>query len=407
MYLAKYFLFTFLLISISLGYYLFLNQQINHRGFFEYVGVDFRVLYASGQIIRDKGMDAVYDIGLQEIYQDKLYKQFARYSSNLSIPFFPLRMPYLPVFVLPAILLTYLPPFISYLLYMFFNFFITTIYLLLWLRRLNHFKYNYVIIFVYLLSIYNFLNILFCQVNLILLISIGETLYLLRNQRAIFAGLVLALCWIKPQSILPLLPLSALILGHYRFITGFIIGSMIIWIGNFYLGGSYFLEKLINVLITWPQDLGTSGMTWRALTMHLEILGLPTPVAWIIGLSLVVIVIYTWFTGILKLKNQTYRQNSEEIEFGSTLVAQDIISIYGNVYMTIPIIIPLYILAAKPKFRLISIHKLVIWSLFPTIIFLLLTILSVGIAHDILGRVTLAINLYLLSFFNNIMDEAN
>ena len=56
-----------------IGYTVFSYQQVIKRGLFEYVGIDFRLFYASGQIIRDHGFNAVYDTNLQTQYQLPIY----------------------------------------------------------------------------------------------------------------------------------------------------------------------------------------------------------------------------------------------------------------------------------------------------------------------------------------------
>lgn len=264
----------------------------NSTRFFEYVGVDFRLIYASGQIIRYHGFGDVYNFDVQRKYQIILYNDFSHFNEGQSMPFWPHPIPYLPFFLVFLVPLSYIHPLQSFFVWTIFNLIFSMGYLIIWLKRIRckvKDRTGLTILILILLSIQSFLNLTFGQVNIILLIAIGETLFNLTQGKYTTAGFWIGFGWIKPQAIL-LIIIVFLLRRNWHFITGFTYSSIIISITSMLLAGWKGIEGVITTLKNWPSLYRSSGMTWLSAVDHLVFQGVPLTIAYGLGLTLVIII---------------------------------------------------------------------------------------------------------------------
>ncbi len=398
-------IFWIYIICLGISYILFTFSQINNRGIFEYIGIDFRLWYSTGQIIKDYEIASVYDLSKQSTYQKVIYDEYAIYNEAYSIPFFPLRLPYLPIFIIPFRLLTLFPILKAFIYWEIVNGLITFLYLLLWLRRLECCDNLLILFMVGYFSIYNFLNLIFSQVNLIILIAIGESIVAIKRNQGFLAGVWLSLCFIKPQCIFPLLPISMLIYKRYRFVMGFTFGGIVLIICSIMFGGFRSMYLMMNLYKDWPNYMGTSGMTWKALSENLVQRGLSPNASNAIGLLIVFAILLAW-RRIIQQTKLVNDYHSLGIVYGTNLVAQFICFPYGNIHNALPLLIIWYILIIKTHKNKFIFINFVTWSLFPALIFLVSTLISVGLAHDVLGLLVLFIHVYTLHLFLTIKKSS-
>lgn len=406
----NYIIFSLFLATLAVvGYALFSYQQISQRGFFEYIGIDFRLFYASGQIIRDYGFDAVYDVNLQTQYQLPLYDGYSRYKDGLSLPFWALQIPYIPFFLVIFIIPSYFSPLGAFLGWVIFNITFTIIYLYIWVKRLADKSKNrtelFLVIIIFL-SIQNFLNTIMGQVNLILMVSIGESLFNLMRGKYFNAGLWLTLGWIKPQMVL-LLCLVSLIQRNWHYIVGFLSGSLIIGAVSIALGGWKGIEGVFSTLRNWPTILRSSGITWLSAVDHLVMQGISTTLAYILGITLVLVVFIAYIRIIQKfyiISKNSFTKPVENIlwseMFLATLATQSIVMPHGNVHMTLALAVPWLVYLYLTQDRL-GWYIFINWSLISGIIFVLIALKSVGQAHNLLGMLILLAHLMTVSYFYN------
>lgn len=387
----------FFCLLLAILYLLFIIQQMNYRGVFEYVGIDFRLLYASGQIIREHGFSAVYDPTIQARYQLPLYENFSHYVDGLSLPFWPLPMPYLPFFVAPSTLLTFLSPLPSFILWATLNAIFTAAYFAIWYKRLSY-RPQVVLILAasFLVSVPNFLNTLFGQVNLILMVAMGETLFNLKSGRYLKAGLWLSIAWIKPQMLI-LVSLLAILRRKWHFLVGLATGSVFIGIVSLLEGGLEGVRGILNTIRTWPTFYRTSGTSWLSAVDHLVIYGVPTSIATAIGFLLVIIIIFAW----IEMVNPRYQTNKGDKEWTSiflaTLLAQLIVMPHANVHMAMSLAIPWLLFLCYSSNRLAWLIFL-FWAILSGFIFILFAQWSVGQAHNLLGMLMLLAHTSLFLF---------
>ncbi|MCX8025079.1 MAG: DUF2029 domain-containing protein, partial [Thermanaerothrix sp.] len=364
------------------GYMLYVFQQVEARGVFEYVGIDFRLLYASGQIVRAHGMSAVYRPEYQAEFQGPLYERFSHFVPNLSLPFWALPIPYLPVFVAPIVPLSFLPPLTAFLVWVGLNTVIMLGYLYLWVKRLAFERVALVTAGAIFLSIASFLNLIFGQVNLILLIAVGEALFNLAQGHHGRAGLWLALGWIKPQMIL-LLVLAAALRRNGRFVGGFLGGSLLIGGTSLALAGWEGIIGVMRVLQTWPVISRSSGMTWLSAVDHLVARGMTPWVALGLGGLIVGVILLAWLDLLRVMPFWGDLETGAEV-FLATLAVETIVMPHGNVHMALALGIPwLVVVCQRPDG--VTWGAFLTWSLVNGLIFIGDAQRSVAHAHDLLG----------------------
>mgnify|MGYP005846635025 CR=1 FL=1 len=382
-------------IIVLSGYLIFTIYQIRYRGLFEYIGIDIRLWYATGLIAKEREIWQVYDLSCQSTIQKMIYEQYSKFSPKYSMQFFPLRFGYLPIYILLFKWITDYPIISAFILWTALNVFGTAIYISIWIMRLKFTENAGLMFFFGFFSIYSFLNIIFGQINLLLLVLIGEMFHALESRRDFIAGMLLSFCLVKPQLILPLFPIVVIILRRKNLFLGLLSGTTIVLVVSFMMGGFQSAVGMINIYKNWPSDLNTSGMTWKALVMQLEFMGFSPYMSLSIGIGIVVITIMAWGKIIFVCKNEKNVNDNLDIVFGSTLLTQFIISPYGNVHMALPLIVFWYKLFIR-KSKQIYIYFFLLWSMLSALVFLIISIKSVGFAHDMLGRLSLVSHILML-----------
>jgi hypothetical protein len=376
-----------------ISYILFSFQQIKARGIFEYVGIDFRLLYASGLIARTHGFSAVYDPAFQAQYQRPLYDAFSRFVPNLTLPFWALPIPYLPVFVAPIVPLSFLPPLPAFLAWVGLNVIITLGYLYLWIRRLSFDRVALVAAGAVFLSIANFLNLIFGQVNLMLMVAMGEALYHLMQGREGHAGLWLALGWIKPQMIL-LLVLVVALRRHWRFVRGFLGGSLLVGGASLILGGWNSVTGVIQMLRNWPVISRSSGITWLSAADHLTARGVTSWIALGMGGMIALVALLVWLD--MMRADRLWDEPSPWAEiFLATLATEAIVMPHGNVHMALALGIP-WLIVVRQRPDGLTWGVFLTWALLNGLIFIGDSQRSANHAHDLLGMLMLLSHLTIL-----------
>jgi len=392
---AKGVFWVLLTLIVLSGYIMFTISQIRYRGLFEYIGIDFRLWYATGLISKERDLWDIYDLSYQSTYQKIIFEQYSKFSSEYSMQFFPLRFGYLPIYVVLFKWITDYPIVFAFILWGALNAFGTAIYLSIWIMRVKPTDRAFLVFCLGFCSIYSYLNLIFGQINLLLLVLIGETLHALESKRDFIAGILLSLCLIKPQIILPLFPIVAILLRRKNFFLGLLTGMIIVLVVSFMIGGFQSAINLFSIYKTWPPDLNTSGMTWKALVMQLEYMGLNPYISLIIGIGIVLVSFIAWGKIVFVLEKERDINDNLDIVFGSTILTQFIISPYGNVHMALPLIVFWYKLLNRKR-KQIYLYSFLLWSMISALVFLILATKSVGFAHDILGRLSLVSHILML-----------
>jgi hypothetical protein len=378
-------IFLTLTILLMIGYFIFLVRIIQLRGLFEYVGIDFRLWYSTGMIARYHGFNQIYLASYQSFYQKPLYDNFARISPS-SMSFWPLPLPYLPFFIIPMLFLTLFSPLTGFILWTIVNISMTILYLIFFIRN-NNIKLCKRYYLLMLLSIPLFLNIIFGQLNIILLISIGESITAMRKGKELKSGIWLSGLLLKPQTLI-LFVIGFIILKKIKVLSGLGIGSVIILFVSYMVAGKTSITGPLSVIKNWPTILGDSGMNFLSLLSFLNESQNNSPFLTILlvlcAIALLAIIIWLWLP-----KNHPLDLGNISKIYLATYAATCCLSPHSNVHMAIPII-PLAMLTSNDDQ---NINKFTIaWVLVPGYLFLSISLFSVGFAHVLVGMIILIMN---------------
>ncbi len=259
-------------LAAVLGFYLALvASSFSQTRFFEYWGGDYRAFWSAGRIALTEGFDKVYDLARMEAYQREIL------FLSPSQEFFPAPFVYLPVFILPFMLFALLPASLSYLMWTLVNIASLIGYIYLFQRRLGGTASKRLEI-ILLLSFAVFQNFAWGQVNVWLVVAVGEFLLaMLRNQH-LKAGIFLAGLWLKPQLLVLIVPFL-MVERRLRILMGFSLASIILLLLSSSLSGIAGLSLLIDLWTNYsvgiPTNLPEKMMNWRMIALNLDNL-LPT-----------------------------------------------------------------------------------------------------------------------------------
>lgn len=387
---------TLVLALVALvGYGLYTVQSIRARGLFDYVGVDFRTYYASGLILREHGAGAVYDLSLQTAYQKALYDQFAIYVKDNSLPYYVIPTPYPPIYVLLFSLLSVFPPLFAFLVWEGLNIILFLVYSITWVKRLNlKWLEGLGLVAMLFLSVQNFHNLFSAQVNLFLMISIGETLFNVIQKRNMAAGICLSLGLLKPHAIL-LMVLLFLVLRKWRLIFGFLISATAMILASLAMLGYQGTLNYIEMLSSYDPLLRLGGMTWMSLVDNLTLLGLQRPTAFVIGGGMALVVLMAWAYILWQMRRYPSDEAAWDEVFLLTSATQAIVAPHGYVYMALMLGVPWLVYVNRHNDTITWLAFLT-WGIGLGLIFIAIAQKSLGNAVFILGMFTLMMHVFIM-----------
>jgi hypothetical protein len=243
-----------------------------------FLGTDFRGYYAAAQIARQRGFAEVYNQPTQEQYQAALAYRCP--DGGLAPPLLSVSMPYLPVFVLVFLPLTYLDLTSAYLIWTITN--LAALYFYLghftsilgkrasWMRTLQ-----------WSLCLPVFSNLALGQMNVFPMICLGEWVLASLRGRRYLAGFWLGGMLVKPHILVLLLP-GLVIRKHWTSLAGFLSSALAVTLASTLLGGWQGVWSAVQLAARFSGSLiqtGPTMMNFRALALNLEAL-LPPWLAW-------------------------------------------------------------------------------------------------------------------------------
>lgn len=229
---------------------------------------DYLGYYSAGQIMNGEQPALVYDYQLLAKYQADLYRSCGSFESGLEV----ISMVYLPIFLAPFQLFALLNFSFSTGLWITLNFVSLVLYLNFFTRKVFGRNLPVYIVILILISIPVFRNFIHGQVNLLLLIGMGEFIRAMVSDRQYLAGFWLGLLLVKPQMLILLLPFM-LIQKRFKVLVGFTVSFIIILGTSFLLVGVEGMVNFINIIRDSSQGGATSNyqlmMNWRAVSYYI------------------------------------------------------------------------------------------------------------------------------------------
>lgn len=381
------------LLGMAMCYLFFLGLNLWVRGPLLDLGGDYRAYWASAEIARAKGFDKIYDLATQEQFQQRLLN---RYHASAPGPDAVLPWFYPPAFVLPFLPFLLLDPFVGYLVWTVINLGV----LLSYCRRLLSVadaSQGRSILFKVVLSFPVFSTLFWGQVDIWLLVCVGEFMVWSQRGKNFLAGLWLGGLLIKPQ-LLPLLILGVLIGWRLKTLLGFSaagFGIAAISIGLAGVGPMVDMARSMadELLSPGAQAVRVFAMTnWSAVAAHLALFVAPS-LAWAVGLTGLVLTgaaaVYLWV-----LPTPAASPRRWAVVVLGTYAATVAVAWPSYGHNAAPMIAPLLYLWAKgwlPE-RIVN-----LWLLAPSVFFLGTAFTAgPGWANTLVGLLVFALDIFLL-----------
>ena len=242
---------TFYLIQVGIG-------ALN---LFSFLGSDFMAYWSAGYITNKWEFIQIYDFALLEKTQHLMI--FGEILPNISFP--PLPMAYIPIFVLLFQLLALLPPISSFYLWTFLNLVAGVLYLIYFVKKLEH-PNKKQILFLFFISFPFFQNLFWGQINIFLLIFLGEFIHAMQSKKEFKSGLWISALLLKPQTLIIIIP--ALLVGKKnKTLLGAALGAFILLGTSFLIAGTKGITKLIELWLGYSDNIVGAGIemmgNWR------------------------------------------------------------------------------------------------------------------------------------------------
>jgi hypothetical protein len=380
--------------AIVFLFFIYLGISLPNRGLFEYWGLDYRTFRASALIAQRDGFSKVYDLVIQEQYQYALFDEYSGGRGQVTYETVP--TPYLPVFIAIFEIFTVFKPIPGFVFWVVVNLLIFALYMVRIKRMLPHVDES-IPWMSFAVALPLLLNVAFGQVNLLLVICLGEFIISKISDREFVSGLWLAGLLIKPQTLVLIIP-GLLFSRRFRILAGFLIASIAVFTLSLLLAGEEGFKQLFLLLIQYPSNLATtypeSMMNWRALAINLSAY-LPSSVSWGFAIGGILVSIATSLSLWFLPSDQSPMMFV--IAVLVTYAATCTVSWHSHVHMAAPLLVPMILLRVYSLFP-ISLFSL--WFLAPSLVFpITAIILGAGPAHILAGLSYLVLNSLLIVWY--------
>jgi len=277
-----------LALSAIAGLYLgIVIHSLLFEGLFAPLGRDFLAFWSAGYVASTMGYSKVYDLEALGKVQASL-TPLPQYKSCTMAYLF------LPVFTTIFHLFALLPPEASFFLWTSLNFFL----LIRFFRKFILHQEKKGLWPVFLLAFPTFQNFYWGQINVWLVICIGEFIRAYLERKPLKAGVYLAGLLLKPQTLILLLPFLFL-KGGIKVLEGFALAALALLALSLLIGGQEGLKGLVLIWLKgakgMPSITPESMMNWRMLLVHLSTFFSPT-IGWAVaGLGMALTVALTFY----------------------------------------------------------------------------------------------------------------
>lgn len=239
--------------------------------FFLSLASDYLALWSAGHIAAEQGFAQVYRLDVLRRVQQPLVPN----PDPTNLVFSPIPAPYLPIFLLPMSLLARLSPQISFWIWTVSNLGLLLGYLLFYLQRLGEWPRLKRPFLFLLFSFPVFGNFFWGQLNVWLVICVGEFFWNLRQSHPYRAGVWLAGMLLKPQTLLLILPIL-LIWRAWKVLAGFSSAAAALFAISALLLGDQGVRNFFTLSRFWGNEGNalvainpSNMMNWRMVAEHL------------------------------------------------------------------------------------------------------------------------------------------
>jgi len=359
------------------------------------MGVDFRGYYASAQIAWQRGFAEIYNLETQAEYQSVLVY---RCPIPTDQPPLPVAMPYLPLFAVIFLPLTALDLTTSYILWTVLNLTIFLLYLFRVSRALGV-QISFWRMLQWGLCLPLIANLYLGQVNVILMVFLGEFGLAFSRSRAFTSGLILSALLVKPHVLILLLP-GLILRRSWRVLLGFLAGSAILVGGSLLLSGWEGFSAMARLTYQFAGPLiqtAPTMMNWRSLALNLEQV-IPGWLAW--GAAACGAILIAGLVLRLWLRREATSSTQLLLLVTATYLGTLTVAWHSHFYMLVllaPWLLCIYKQGVLP-FKVAA-----NWLLGPPLLYLVATLLSPAFVRNGFGLGMLAFAIVLLFLTNRVL----
>ena len=366
-------------------------QAVRSSRYCGYLGTDFRGYYAVAEIARQSGFTDLYSQQTQEQYQAALSHRCP--DGSYAPPLLWVAMPYLPVFVVIFIPLTYIDFTGAYYLWVALNLAALLVYLRHFVSALGG-RLSFTHLLQWALCVPLFSNLVLGQMNVFLMVCLGEFLLASIRGRRYLSGIWLGGMLMKPHILILLLP-GMLLHKNWKTLLGFTGSGLVILVLSLLLAGWDGVVSSVQLAAGFAGPLiqtGPAMMNFRALALNLQSV-LPAWLAWAValcGMGLITgLALYLW------------KRSSPATDLGflililATFAATFTITWHSHFYLLL-LLLPL--LAVLDSKEIISPTWRWGWMAGPPLLYGLLYLANPEQSRNWFGLGMLAVNLFLFTW---------
>jgi hypothetical protein len=365
-----------------------------------YSATDFRGYYASAQIAWQHGFARVYHQPTQDEFQAKLPLRCP--DGSLAEPPLRVTMPYLPAFVILLLPLPAVEFSSSYWIWALFN--LAGLALYSW--RFCHALAGTVSglrLFQWLICLPLLATLSLGQMNVFLVICLGEFTLAFTQGRELSGGLWLSGMLLKPHTLILYLP--GLVLGRrWKPLAGFLGGFGLILAGSYLLAGAQGLRGMLLMVGDFASpafETASTMMNWRSLALNLSA-HTPSGLAW--GIAVMGIILVAGLCLALWRHPPSSMPGSSNprlvILVLATYAATCSIAWHSHFYMLL-LMIPFLVYLDGQNRVPTAIFALWVWG--PPLLYLLLAWVAPGLARSGLGMGMLGLNLIIFAWLHSLL----
>lgn len=362
-----------LLFSIALFYVCLIVIWLQEKNSPLHYGGDYLAFWSAGRIADEKGFSQIYDLQALKDNQTQALVQLGILRGQFVLT--PNPAPYFPMFIVPFKYLSRINIQESFWTWTVLNLLFMIGYLFFFIKKViltkKAINYSTVILVSFSFAVFdNFVN---GQLNVFLLIFVGE---FIRN--AISGKLFLSGCWVgflllKPQLLILILPVF-LIMENWKTLAGFFSTLGIILMTSLLLSGYSGIRSLLNLWTKYSAGIATNApevmINWRMVGVSTNTL-FTTSLGWIAtGLGMV----STLIAVLLLIKSRPFCGSSKWVVtvlglFSATLA----ITWHAHAHMAM-VLIPLLVYASS--YKLLSERTVFFWAVFTPVVWFALLLLG-------------------------------
>lgn len=332
------------IITLYIATYTILIMSSNQNKMCYGLGGDFFAYWSAGKIMNEHSLTDVYDLELLRQTQ----KDIQLSASVTAADFNGVEVPYLPVFLSPFMLFAKISPVYSLLAWSVINFVAYTLYLLFFIKSYNQKTFPFPLVLFAIICHPFLYNMTLGQINVFLVICVGEFIRAFHANKPTQAGLWLGGLLLKPQLLILILP-YLLIHRKFKTLTGFAVSSLSLLAVSFAMVGSEGFLDLKDILLE-SADGGAASLpqtmiNWRMVGNNIGLFTSP-----VVGGT--IILAGSAVTGAAALlifsKKMPVDNTRETIALLGIFAATCLATWHSHLYMTIILIPPmLYLLVHK------------------------------------------------------------